>query len=217
MQKLFSIIIHEDCIEEMKKLPNNSVDLIFVDPLYYLQLPKGKRLKRVDGLEVILVDNELDSFESDEDCDNFTYAWISECQRILKSTGTFWAIEMYHNIFQVGTIMQNFGLCFLNDVIWIKTDVLPNIKGHRFTNNHRTLIWSVTNKDYKKHIFNYDLMKKLNGSVQMKDTDWVSKLCKGKERLRDGDGIKAHLCKKLLLAASNKNDIIFDPFMDSDR
>ncbi len=222
MQKLFGTIIHGDCIEEMKKLPDNSVDLIFADPPYYLQLPKGKRLKRADGSEVIPVDNEWDSFEGYEDYDNFTHAWISECQRILKPTGTFWVIGMYHNIFRVGTIMQNLGLWFLNDVIWVKTDALPNLNGRRFTNNHETLIWSVKNKDCKKYTFNYDLMKKLNGGVQMKDTDWVFGLCKGKERLKDGNGIKAHptqkplkLIQQVVLAASNKGDIIFDPFMGS--
>ena len=222
MEKYFGKIIHGDCIEEIKKIPDNSVDLIFADPPYYLQLPKGKRLKRADGSEIIPVDNEWDSFESYEHYDSFTHAWISECQRILKPTGTFWIIGMYHNIFRVGTIMQNLGLWFLNDVIWVKTDALLNLNGRRFTNNHETLIWSVKNKDCKKYTFNYEFMKKLNGGKQMKDTDWVFGLCKGNERLKDENGIKAHptqkplkLIQQVILASSNKGDIIFDPFMGS--
>lgn len=222
MEKYFGKIIHGDCIEEIKKIPDNSVDLIFADPPYYLQLPKGKRLKRADGSEIIPVDNEWDSFESYEHYDSFTHAWISECQRILKPTGTFWIIGMYHNIFRVGTIMQNLGLWFLNDVIWVKTDALPNLNGRRFTNNHETLIWSVKNKDCKKYTFNYEFMKKLNGGKQMKDTDWVFGLCKGNERLKDENGIKAHptqkplkLIQQVILASSNKGDIVFDPFMGS--
>lgn len=222
MEHLFGEIILDDCIEVMKKLPDNSVDLIFADPPYYLQLPKGKRLKRADGSEIIPVDNEWDSFESYEHYDEFTHAWISECQRILKPTGTFWVIGMYHNIFRVGTIMQNLGLWFLNDVIWVKTDALPNLNGRRFTNNHETIIWSVKSKDCKNYTFNYELMKKLNCGKQMKDTDWVFSLCRGKERLKNKEGIKAHptqkplkLIQQIILAASIKGDIVFDPFMGS--
>ena len=222
MQKLLSTIIHGDCLIEMKKIPDNSVDLIFADPPYYLQLPKGKRLKRSNGTEIIPVDNDWDSFESYDHYDAFTQAWISECQRILKPTGTFWVIGMYHNIFRVGTIMQNLGMWFLNDVIWVKIDALPNLNGRRFTNNHETLIWSVKDKDCKRYTFNYELMKKLNGGKQMKDTDWIFGLCKGNERLKDENGIKAHptqkplkLIQQIVLAASNKGDIVFDPFMGS--
>jgi len=111
MQEFTNTIIHGDCIEEMKKISDNSVDLIFADPPYYLQLPKGKRLKRADGSEIIPVDDEWDQFESYEDYDNFTKSWIKECQRILKPTGTFWVIGMYHNIFRVGKIMQDLGFC----------------------------------------------------------------------------------------------------------
>lgn len=220
MQKLFSTIIHGDCIVEMNNIPDHSVDLIFADPPYYLQLPKGKRLKRPDGSEIIPVDNEWDSFKNYEDYDNFAHAWISECQRILKPTGTFWVIGMYHNIFRVGKIMQDLGLWFLNDVIWVKTDALPNLNGRRFTNNHETLIWAVKNKDCKRYTFNYELMKSTNGGKQMKDTDWIFGLCRGKERLKDENGIKAHpaqkplkLIRQIILAASNEGDIVFDPFM----
>lgn len=222
METYLGRIIKGDCIEVMKDMPDNSIDLIFADPPYYLQLPKGKRLKRADGSEVIPVDNDWDQFESYEDYDTFTLNWIKECQRVLKPTGTFWVIGMYHNIFRVGTTMQNLGLWFLNDIIWVKTDALPNLNGRRFTNNHETLIWSVKNKDCKKYTFNYEMMKKMNGGKQMKDTDWVFGLCKGKERLKDESGIKAHptqkplkLIQQIVLAASKKHDIVFDPFVGS--
>ena len=165
METYLGRIIKGDCIEVMKDMPDNSIDLIFADPPYYLQLPKGKRLKRADGSEVIPVDNDWDQFESYEDYDTFTLNWIKECQRVLKPTGTFWVIGMYHNIFRVGTTMQNLGLWFLNDIIWVKTDALPNLNGRRFTNNHETLIWSVKNKDCKKYTFNYEMMKKMNGHL----------------------------------------------------
>lgn len=222
MENYFNKIIHGDCIEEMKKIPDNSIDLIFADPPYYLQLPKGKRLKRSNGSEIIPVDDYWDSFEGYDHYDTFTHAWISECQRILKPTGTFWVIGMYHNIFRVGTIMQNLGLWFLNDVIWVKTDALPNLNGRRFTNSHETLIWSVKNKDCKKYTFNYELMKKMNAGKQMKDTDWVFGLCRGNERLKDENGIKAHptqkplkLIQQIVLASSKKGDLILDPFLGS--
>ncbi len=219
MNEKINTIIHGDCIEELKKIPNNSIDLIFADPPYYLQLPKGKRLKRANGTEVIPVDDEWDKFESYEDYDNFTKSWLSECQRIIKPTGSIWVIGMYHNIFRVGTIMQNLGIWFLNDVIWIKTDALPNLNGRRFTNNHETLIWAVKDKNCKNYTFNYEQMKQMNNGKQMKDTDWIFGLCRGQERLKDENGIKAHptqkplkLIQQVLLTASNKNDLILDPF-----
>ena len=222
MQEFINKIIYGDCIKEMKKIPDNFVDLIFADPPYYLQLPKGKRLKRADGSEVIPVDDEWDKFENYDDYDSFTENWLKECQRILKQTGTIWVIGMYHNIFRVGTIMQNLGIWFLNDVIWIKTDPLPNFNCRRFTNAHETIIWAVKDKNSKEYTFNYAFMKKMNGGKQMKDTDWVFGLCRGKERLKDENGIKAHstqkplkLIQQILLSASNKGDIVFDPFMGS--
>ena len=215
-------IIHGNCIEELKKIPHNSIDLIFADPPYYLQLPKGKRLKRANGTEVIPVDDEWDKFESYEDYDNFTKSWLSECQRIIKPTGSIWVIGMYHNIFRVGTIMQDLGIWFLNDVIWIKTDALPNLNGRRFTNNHETLIWAVKDKTCKNYTFNYEQMKKINGGKQMKDTDWIFGLCRGNERLKDENGIKAHptqkplkLIQQVLLTATNKGDLVLDPFLGS--
>lgn len=220
MKELINTIIHGDCIQEMKKISDNSIDLIFADPPYYLQLPKGKRLKRADGSEIIPVDDNWDKFKNYEDYDNFTKNWIVECQRILKPNGTFWVIGMYHNIFRVGKIMQDLGFWFLNDIIWIKIDALPNLNGRRFTNNHETLIWSVKDKNSKGYTFNYDFLKQMNGGKQMKDTDWIFGLCKGHERLKDQNGIKAHptqkplkLIQQVLLSASNKGDLIFDPFI----
>ncbi|MBU0619575.1 site-specific DNA-methyltransferase, partial [Patescibacteria group bacterium] len=125
MQDLINKIIHGDCIEKMKALPNDSVDLIFADPPYNLQLPQNRKLLRENGTEVIPVNDDWDKFESYEDYDNFTENWIKECQRILKPTGTIWIMGMYHNIFRVGKIMQDLGLWFLNDVIWVKIDAMP--------------------------------------------------------------------------------------------
>jgi modification methylase len=215
-------IIHGDCIEVLKKFPDNSIDLIFADPPYYLQLPKGKRLKRADGSEVLPVEDAWDKFSSYKEYDKFTESWLRECQRVLKPTGSFWVIGMYHNIFRTGKIMQDLGFWFLNDVIWVKIGALPNFNGRRFTNNHETLIWAVKNKHCKKYTFNYELMKKMNGGKQMKDTDWVFKICNGPERLRDKNGVKSHptqkplkLIQQVLLAASNKGDLVLDPFMGS--
>jgi len=222
MLKYLNKIIHGDCLNILKEFPDNSFDLIFADPPYYLQLPKGKRLKRADGSEVISVDVEWDKFISYEESDSFTTNWLKECQRLLKPTGTIWVIGMHHNIFRVGKIMQDLGLWFLNDVIWVKIGALPNFNGRRFTNNHETLIWAVKNKNCKDYTFNYEFLKKLNGGKQMKDTDWIFNICNGPERLRDGNGIKSHptqkplkLIQQILLSASNKGDLILDPFIGS--
>lgn len=219
MQEKLNTVIHGNCIEELTKFPNNSIDLIFADPPYYLQLPKGKRLKRSNGTEIIPVDDKWDRFDSYEDYDNFTMRWLYECQRIIKVTGSIWVIGMYHNIFRVGTIMQNLGIWFLNDVIWIKTDALPNLNGRRFANSHETLIWAVKDKTCKNYTFNYEQMKQINGGKQMKDTDWIFGLCRGKERLKDTNGVKLHstqkplkLVQQVLLASSNKGDVVLDPF-----
>jgi len=222
MEQYINKAIHGDSLEILKSFPDNSVDLIFADPPYNLQLPKGKRLKRANGTEVIPVDNNWDKFESYEDYDSFVLGWLKECQRILKPTGTIWVIGMYHNIFRVGKIMQDLGIWFLNDVIWVKRDALPNLNGRRFTNNHETLIWAVKDKNCKKYTFNYEFLKKMNGGKQMKDTDWLFGLCRGKERLKDENGIKAHptqkplkLIQQVLLTSSKKGDLVLDPFMGS--
>ena len=222
MKEYINKIIQGNCIEVLKKFPDNTFDMIFADPPYYLQLPKGKRLKRADGSEIIPVDSEWDQFKDYDYYDSFTESWLSECQRVLKPTGTIWTIGMYHNIFRVGKIMQDLGIWFLNDVIWVKIGALPNLNCRRFTNNHETLIWAVKDKKSKGYTFNYQLLKEMNGGKQMKDTDWVFGLCRGQERLKDENGIKAHptqkplkLIQQVLLAASNKGDLVFDPFMGS--
>jgi DNA modification methylase len=222
MKKYTNKIIQGSCIEVLKKFPDNTFDMIFADPPYYLQLPKGKRLKRADGSEIIPVDNDWDQFKDYDDYDSFTENWLKECQRVLKPTGTIWVIGMYHNIFRVGKIMQDLGIWFLNDVIWVKIGALPNLNCRRFTNNHETLIWAVKDKKFKGYTFNYQLLKEMNGGKQMKDTDWVFGLCKGKERLRDENGIKLHptqkplkLIQQVFLTSTIKGDLVLDPFMGS--
>lgn len=220
--KNVNAVIHGDCIDVLKTFPDNTFDLIFADPPYYLQLPNNKRLKRFDGSEIIPVYDDWDKFKNYEDFDGFTLNWLSECQRVLKPTGSIWVIGMYHSIFRVGKIMQDLGLWFLNDVIWVKIGALPNLNGRRFTNNHETLIWAVKNKDCKSYTFNYELLKEANAGKQMKDTDWVFSICNGAERLRDKNGIKLHntqkpmkLIQRVILTASNKGDLILDPFIGS--
>ncbi len=215
-------IIWGKCIKVLKSFPENCFDLIFADPPYNLQLPKNRKLVRKDGSEVLPVSDKWDQFEDYEDYDNFTQNWLKECQRVLKSTGTIWVTGMYHNIFRVGKIMQDLGFWFLNDVIWVKIDAMPNFNGRRFTNNHETLIWAVKNKNCKEYTFNFELLKKINGGRQMKDTDWNFSICKGSERLKDENGTKAHptqkplkLVQQVLLTASNKGDLILDPFLGS--
>lgn len=221
-EKNINTVIHGDCIEVLKTFHKDTFDLIFADPPYYLQLPNNKRLKRPDGSEIIPVDDEWDKFEGYEDFDRFTLNWLTECQRVLKPTGTIWVIGMYHSIFRVGKIMQDLGLWFLNDVIWVKMGALPNLNGRRFTNNHETLIWAVKDKNCKNYTFNYELLKETNEGKQMKDTDWVFPICTGAERLRDKNGIKLHntqkpikLIQRVILTASNKGDLVLDPFLGS--
>lgn len=215
-------IIHGDCIEVLKNFPDNAFDLIFADPPYNLQLPKNRKLVREDGSEVIPVSDNWDKFENYDEYDRFTENWLKECQRVLKPTGTIWVMGMYHNIFRVGKIMQDLGLWFLNDVIWVKIDAMPNFKCRRFTSNHETLIWAVKNKNCKNYTFNYEFLKKINGGKQMKDTDWTFSICKGPERLRDENRIKSHptqkplkLIRQVLLTASKKSDLVLDPFLGS--
>ena len=215
-------IIHRDCLKALKEFPDNYFDLIFADPPYNLQLPKNRKLIRANGTEVIPVNDSWDHFESYDDYDSFSEKWLKECQRILKYTGTMWVMGMYHNIFRVGKIMQDLGLWFLNDVVWVKIDAMPNFNGRRFTNNHETLIWAVKNKGCKNYRFNNEFLNQMNGGRQMKDTDWVFPICRGKERLRDENGIKLHptqkplkLIQQVLLAATKKGDLILDPFIGS--
>ena len=212
-------IIHGDTTEELKKLPDCSVDLIFADPPYYLQLEKN--LYRPNNSKVDAVDDDWDKFENFKNYDEFSNKWLKECQRILKDTGSIWVIGSYHNIFRIGYLMQNLNFWMLNDVIWRKSNPMPNFRGKRFTNAHETLIWASKNKDSKKYTFNYEAMKSLNENIQMR-SDWVIPICNGGERLKDEDGKKVHptqkpesLLHRIILSSSNQGDLILDPFFGS--
>ena len=205
-----------DCVAEMAKLPEKSVDLVFADPPYYLQLDGA--LHRPDNSKVDAVDDDWDKFSSFEHYDAFTRAWLLACRRVLKPHGTLWVIGSYHNIFRVGATLQDLGFWVLNDVIWRKTNPMPNFRGKRFTNAHETLIWASRDADAKGYTFNYEAMKALNDGVQMR-SDWLFPLCTGGERLKDEDGNKAHptqkpesLLARVLLASSKPGDVVLDPF-----
>ena len=209
-------VILGDCIESLKKLPSKSVDLVFADPPYNLQL--GGDLLRPDNSKVDAVDDEWDRFDSFETYDRFTTAWMSECQRVLKDDGAMWVIGSYHNIFRVGAILQTLGFWILNDIVWRKSNPMPNFKGTRFTNAHETLIWAAKGRGSRRYTFNYDAMKMANDDLQMR-SDWTFPLCTGEERLKDENGVKAHptqkpeaLLRRVILASTKPGDIILDPF-----
>lgn len=210
--------IHQgDCIELLKKIPDNSIDLIFADPPYNLQL--NGELFRPNQTKVDAVNDAWDKFESKEEYDKFTALWMKECHRVLKNTGSFWVIGTYHNIFRVGAILQNIGFWILNDIIWIKKNPMPNFKGTRFNNAHETLIWATKSKT-SKYTFHYHSMKVWNDDVQMR-SDWYIPICQGDERIKV-NGQKAHSTQKpaelllrIILSTSNPNDIVLDPFSGS--
>ena len=208
--------IQGDCIEALKALPDRSVDLVFADPPYNLQL--GGDLLRPDNSKVDAVDDHWDQFESFAAYDAFTKAWMAECRRVLKDDGALWVIGSYHNIFRVGVILQDLGFWLLNDVVWRKANPMPNFKGTRFTNAHETLIWAAKGRGAKRYTFNYDAMKMANDDVQMR-SDWTFPLCTGDERIKDADGHKAHptqkpeaLLHRVILASTKPGDVILDPF-----
>ena len=210
-------IINGDSLKELKKIPDETFDLIFADPPYNLQLQNN--LIRPDRSKVDAVDDKWDQFESFKSYDEFTFRWLKECKRILKKNGTIWVIGSYHNIFRVGTAIQNLGFWILNDVIWNKNNPMPNFRGTRFTNAHETLIWASKNEG-SKYTFNYQSLKCLNDDLQMRST-WSLPICNGKERLKN-NGKKVHstqkpesLMHRIILASSNKNDFILDPFLGS--
>ncbi|TNE59574.1 MAG: site-specific DNA-methyltransferase [Alphaproteobacteria bacterium] len=214
--KALNKIIKGNCISAMKKLPEASVDLIFADPPYNLQL--GGDLTRPDNSKVDAVDDHWDQFESFAAYDKFTREWLTEARRILKPEGAIWVIGSYHNIFRVGTALQDLGFWVLNDVIWRKSNPMPNFKGTRFTNAHETLIWATRDAGQKKYTFNYNAMKALNEGTQMR-SDWVIPLCTGSERIKDDQGSKAHptqkpeaLLHRVILATTNPGDVVLDPF-----
>ena len=210
-------IINGDSLEELKKIPLETFDLIFADPPYNLQLKS--ELTRPDRSKVSAVNDKWDQFENFKKYDDFTYEWLSECKRILKKDGAIWVIGSYHNIFRVGTVIQNLGFWILNDVIWNKNNPMPNFRGTRFTNAHETLIWA-SKSEKSKYTFNYQSLKCLNDDLQMR-SNWDLPICNGSERLKK-DGKKIHstqkpeaLLHRILLATSNKNDLILDPFLGS--
>ena len=205
-----------DCIELMQGMPAASVDMVFADPPYNLQL--GGELLRPDNSKVDAVDDDWDKFETFARYDAFTRAWLAAAKRVLKPEGTLWVIGSYHNIFRIGTALQDHGFWILNDIVWRKSNPMPNFKGKRFTNAHETLIWAARDQRAKRYTFNYDSMKELNEGVQMR-SDWLLPLCTGNERLKGDDGKKAHPTQKpeallfrCLMAASNPGDVILDPF-----
>ena len=208
-------ILAGDCIEVMNALPENSVDLIFADPPYNLQL-KGD-LHRPDNSKVDAVDDDWDQFDSFRAYDEFTTEWLKAARRILKPNGAIWVIGSYHNIFRVGAALQNQGYWILNDVVWRKSNPMPNFRGKRFTNAHETMIWA-SKSEGAKYTFNYEALKALNEGVQMR-SDWVLPICTGHERLKDENGDKAHptqkpesLLHRILVGSTNPGDVILDPF-----
>jgi len=215
MTKFLNKIVNKDSLEFLKKIPDKTFNLIFADPPYNLQI--GEKLKRPDNSKVNGVDDKWDQFKNFEHYDSFCKAWLSECKRILKDTGSIWVIGSYHNIFRLGFLLQNLDYWILNDVIWRKNNPMPNFKGTRFTNAHETLIWAAKSKK-SKYTFNYQSLKCLNDDLQMR-SDWSFPICSGKERLKK-NGKKVHstqkpeaLLHRIILATTNKGDSILDPFL----
>ncbi len=210
-------IVVGNCIEELWKLPQGSIDLVFADPPYNLQL--AGELFRPDNSRVDAVDDDWDKFSSFGAYDAFTRDWLTACRRVLKPDGSLWVIGSYHNIFRVGTILQDLGYWVLNDVIWRKTNPMPNFRGRRFTNAHETMIWASMGPK-ARYTFNYESMKALNEDLQMR-SDWLFPICSGAERLKQ-DGRKTHptqkpeaLLQRIILASSHVGDVVLDPFMGS--
>ena len=205
-----------DSLIELKKFKDHSVDMIFCDPPYNLQL--AKTLYRPDSTKVSGVNDDWDKFNNFQDYDIFTKTWLSEIKRILKPDGCLWVIGSYHNIYRIGYILQNLDFWILNDIIWRKTNPMPNFKGTRFTNAHETLIWAANTK-YSKYTFNYQTMKQLNDNKQMRSDDWLINICSGKERLRDFKNQKVHntqkpeeLLLRVVLSSTKPGDLVLDPF-----
>jgi len=208
-------VLDGDCLELMARLPAASIDLVFADPPYNLQL--NGELHRPDNSRVDGVGEAWDKFAGFADYDRFTREWLGACRRLLKPAGALWVIGTYHNIFRIGALVQDLGFWILNDVVWRKANPMPNFRGRRFTNAHETLLWCARAQD-ARYTFNYEAMKALNEDLQMR-SDWLIALCGGPERLRAGDGKKAHptqkpeaLLHRVLLASTRPGDIVLDPF-----
>ena len=200
----------------MAKLPAASVDLVFADPPYNLQLQGD--LKRPDDSRVDAVNDDWDKFSSFAAYDDFTRAWLTAARRVMKPAATLWVIGSYHNIFRVGTVLQDLGFWILNDIVWRKSNPMPNFRGRRFTNAHETMIWATRQAEHKSYTFNYEALKAGNDDVQMR-SDWFIPLCTGEERLKGRDGKKLHptqkpeaLLARVILAASRPDDLVLDPF-----
>jgi len=208
-------IVNGNSLEILKKIPDKTFNLVFVDPPYNLQI--GEKLKRPDNSKVNGVDDKWDQFQSFKHYDDFCKDWLKECKRVLKDNGSIWVIGSYHNIFRLGYHLQNLNYWLLNDIIWRKNNPMPNFRGTRFTNAHETLIWASKSKK-SKYTFNYQSLKCLNDDLQMR-SDWSFSICSGKERLKK-NGKKIHstqkpeaLLHRIILATTNKNDFILDPFL----
>ena len=209
-------VLAGDCVAEIAKLPAGSVDLVFADPPYNLQLQGD--LKRPDDSRVDAVDDSWDKFASFAAYDDFTRAWLMACRRAMKPNGTLWVIGSYHNIFRVGALLQDLGFWILNDVVWRKSNPMPNFRGRRFTNAHETLIWAARDAAKRDYTFNYEALKAGNDDIQAR-SDWFMPLCTGEERLKGPDGKKLHptqkpeaLLARVILAASRPDDLVLDPF-----
>ncbi|HZT88115.1 MAG TPA: site-specific DNA-methyltransferase [Stellaceae bacterium] len=212
------IVLEGDCLALMAGLPDASVDLVFADPPYNLQL--SGELHRPDNSRVDGVEEEWDKFAGFAEYDRFTRAWLGQCRRLLKPAGALWVIGTYHNIFRIGAALQDLGFWVLNDVIWRKANPMPNFRGRRFTNAHETLLWCARSRE-ARYTFNYEAMKALNDELQMR-SDWLIPICGGGERLKDAAGRKAHptqkpeaLLHRVLLASTRPGDTVLDPFFGS--
>ena len=211
-----SRVLIGDCVAEMAKMPAASADLVFADPPYNLQLQGD--LKRPDDSRVDAVDDDWDKFASFSAYDDFTRAWLTACRRLMKPQATLWVIGSYHNIFRIGAILQDLGFWILNDIVWRKSNPMPNFRGRRFTNAHETLIWAARDAAKRDYTFNYAALKAGNEDIQMR-SDWFIPLCTGEERLKDRGGKKLHptqkpeaLLARVILAASRAGDVVLDPF-----
>jgi modification methylase len=208
-------IIEGDCLAALASLPPGSVDLVFADPPYNLQL--SGELHRPDNSRVDGVEEDWDKFADFAAYDSFTRDWLAACRRVLKPAGALWVIGSYHNIFRIGAAVQDLGFWVLNDVVWRKSNPMPNFRGRRFTNAHETMLWCARSRE-ARYTFNYEAMKALNDDLQMR-SDWLIPLCGGPERLRGGDGKKAHptqkpeaLLHRVLLASTRPGETVLDPF-----
>jgi len=212
-------VLRGDCVALMDALPAESVDLVFADPPYNLQL--ANKLTRPDQSVVDGVDDDWDKFADFAAYDAFSRDWLSAARRLMKPQATIFVIGSYHNIFRVGAIMQDLGFWILNDIVWRKNNPMPNFRGRRFTNAHETMIWAARDASAKGYTFNYEALKAANEDCQAR-SDWLLPICAGAERLKDGAGRKTHptqkpeaLLARVLLSASNPGDLVFDPFFGS--